>query len=75
MLTAIGEVTGKELLTYTSAVFMLGGIWRDIRATRRTVNHHGRKLDNDRDVLIKITTEHNKNHGSCIEVPRVNGGK
>jgi len=73
MLTLIGSVTPKELLVYTSAVFMAGGIWRDIRATNRTVKRHGAKLDNNRDVLIKLATEHNKNHGACVEVPRVDG--
>ena len=67
-------LTLKEALAAGGVIFMAGGIWRDIRAMRRTLVRHGKYLVNDRDVLLKLTTEHNKNHpGANIQVPVANG--
>jgi hypothetical protein len=52
---------------------MAGGAWRDIRAVKKTVERHSKYLVNYRDVLLKLTTEHNKNHDSNIQVPQANG--
>lgn len=73
MTVNLGSLTFKEVLEIASLIFLLGGVWRDVRAMRRTVERHGKYLANDRDVLIRIATEHNKNHGACIDVPRING--
>lgn len=67
------ELTIKEIIGYGSAAFTAGGLWREVWLMRKTVGTHAKKLSNDRDVLIKLATEHNKNHNSCIDVPNVNG--
>ena len=67
-------LTLKEAIGGAGIIFMAGGIWRDIRSTKKMVARHGKYLVNDRDVLLKITTEHNKNHGANIQVPVANNG-
>ncbi|MCL5884502.1 MAG: hypothetical protein M1377_04030 [Deltaproteobacteria bacterium] len=63
----------KEAVEYGVGIFMAGGAWRELWLLRKTVNKHTSYLSNDRDVLIELTTEHNKNHGSCVKVPNANG--
>ena len=67
-------LTIKEALGASGVIFFAGGIWRDIRSMKRTLTRHGKYLVNDRDVLLKITTEHNKNHGANIQVPVATNG-
>lgn len=69
----LGTITLKEGIELLIGSFFLGGIWVDIRAMKRTITRYGKYLTSDRDVLQKICTEHNMNHGSSIQVPNANG--
>jgi hypothetical protein len=67
----LGTITLKEVVAGAGFVFMVGGAWRDIRAMKKTQRRHSQYLSNDHDVLIEISTEHNRNHGANIRIPKM----
>jgi len=73
----LGTITLKDLIVVGGVIFGAGGMWRDIREIRKTQRRHSQYLSNDHDALIELTTEHNKNHGSNIKIPKMslNGDK
>ena len=71
----IGPITLKDVIVVIGVVFGAGGMWRDIREIKRTQRRHSQYLSNDHDVLIEIATEHNKNHGANIKIPKMHVGE
>lgn len=67
----IGVITLKDLIVVAGVIFGAGGMWRDIRSIKSTQRRHSQYLSNDHDVLIELATEHNKNHGANIKIPKM----
>lgn len=70
----LGTITLKDLIVVGGVVFGAGGMWRDIREIRKTQRRHSQYLSNDHDVLIEMSTEHNRNHNSNIRIPKMTLG-
>ena len=65
------EMVGK----IAGFVFVLGGIWRDVRATQRDVKKLKDSFATDRAILIQLVSHHNQNHDADIRVPQTNGSE
>lgn len=65
----------KVLAEIGAFVFVLGGIWRDVRATQKDVKFLKSALARDRSLLIQIIRQHNQNHSDNIDIPATNGSE
>lgn len=65
----------KLIVEIAAFIFVLGGIWRDVKATQRDVKVMKDSFAKDRSLLIQIVRQHNKNHDDNISVPVTNGSE
>jgi hypothetical protein len=65
----------KLLAEIGAFVFVLGGIWRDVRATQKDVKYLKSAFAKDRSLLIQIIRAHNRNHEDNVAVPATNGSE
>lgn len=65
----------KIVAEVAAFVFVLGGIWRDVRATQRDVKYLKSAFAKDRSLLIQVIRQHNQNHGDNISIPHTNGSE
>jgi hypothetical protein len=67
------EIGLREVIEAAVAVFMLGGVWRDVRSTMKTVASLKHAYTKDRQVIVRLVEQHNMNHDAQIQLPDANG--
>lgn len=56
------EISPRDVIEVLGGVFLLGGVWRDVRATQNTVKSLKNMLIKDHQVIVTMATTHNMNH-------------
>lgn len=67
------DPTYRDVLELVGFIFILGGVWRDVRSTMKTVAGLKSAYVKDRQMVVALVTQHNMNHHASIEIPEYNG--
>ena len=68
-----GSVTLRTVCEIIAMAFIVGGVWRDVRSTMRSVASLKSTYAKDRQIIVRLVEQHNMNHDAQIHVPEING--